>query len=137
MRALQRNKRSFWFALYEGEEKVRDEEGFLTGEIRIKFGKPQQGFANISSAQGYTETLSFGDNVSYDKIILFDHSDGILLRIDEHSVLWIDVIPQLAEDGSLLLDDNGEEVTPHDYVVRRVSQSINDTTVAISRVTVS
>jgi hypothetical protein len=49
--------------------------------------------------------------------------------IDEYSVLWIDKLPQLNEDGTT--------DTPYDYIIQRVAKSLNSISIAVSKVTVS
>ena len=129
MRALLRNKVPFYYALYEGEKELIDEYGNATGQYAILFGKPQKGFANISTAQGTTETLAFGDNVSYDKALIFDFSCPPLLNISESSVLWIDKLPDIKEDGTT--------DTPYDYTVAKVAKSLNSVSIAVRKVDVS
>ena len=92
----------------------------------MKHGNPIEFFANISAAKGETHTRQFGENESYDKVIVLD-SDAP--SIDEYSILWVDVIPELKEDGTT--------DTPHDYVVKKVAKSLNVTSIAISKVNVS
>ena len=90
--------------------------------------------ANISAAKGETQTRQFGENESYDKVIVMDF---ITPPIDEYSVLWVDTLPILNADGSLKVNDAGEVITPHDYVVKKVAKSLNSVSIAISKVTVS
>lgn len=126
MRCLLRNKVKFFYALYEGKEAITDEYGNVTGEYAVKHGNPIEFSANISAAKGETQTRQFGENESYDKVIVLD-SDAP--SIDEYSILWVDVIPELKEDGTT--------DTPHDYVVKKVAKSLNVTSIAISKVSVS
>ena len=49
--------------------------------------------------------------------------------IDEYSVLWIDKLPQLNEDGTT--------DTPHDYIVQRVARGLNSISIAVRKVSVS
>ena len=97
-------------------------------------GNPIEEHANISAAKGETQTRQFGENESYDKIIVMDF---ITPPIDEYSVLWVDTLPILNADGSLKVNDAGEVITPHDYVVKKVAKSSNSVSIAISKVTVS
>lgn len=126
MRCMQRNKVKFFYALYEGKEAITDEYGNVTGEYAVKHGNPIEFFANISAAKGETQTRQFGENESYDKVIVLDSDSP---SIDEYSNLWVDVIPELKEDGTT--------DTPHDYVVKKVAKSLNVTSIAISKVNVS
>lgn len=127
MRALLRNKVRFYYALFEGLTEKTDAQGYYTGEKAISYTKPIACLANISAAQGRAETLAFGDNLSYDKTIVFDIET--FPPIDENSVLWVDTLPELEEDGSTK--------TPYDYIIRRVAKSLNGVSVAISKVDVN
>lgn len=133
MRCMNRNKVRFFYSLYEGREPIVDEYGNVTGEYNVKHGNPMAGLANISPAKGETQTQQFGESESYDKVIVMDDTFGI----DEHSVLWIDTEPKLNEDGSLAVDDKGDVLTPHDYIVKKVARSLTNVSIAVSKVSVS
>lgn len=134
MRCMARNKVTFFYALYEERTPVEDEYGNLTGEYEVKHGNPTEGKANISAAKGETQTRQFGENESYDKVIVLD-SDAP--PIDEYAVLWVDRTPQLDENGNLVVNEKGEIITPHDYIVKKVAKSLNVVSLAISKVSVS
>lgn len=134
MRCMNRNKVRFFYSLYEGREPIVNEQGRKTGEYKVIRGNPIEGRANISAAKGETQTRQFGENESYDKVIVMDF---VKPPIDEYSVLWIDSEPQLNDDGSLAVNDEGEVITPHDYVVKKVAKSLNCVSIAVSKVTVS
>ena len=134
MRCMARNKVKFWYALFVKQVPHKDEYGNVTSEMDVIHGNPVKGFANISAAKGETETRQFGENVAYDKVIVMDNAAPVF---DEYSILWVDREPELAEDGSLALDDEGEVKTPHDYVVRKVARSLNSVSYAISKVNVT
>lgn len=130
---MQRNKTSFYYALYVSKKSIVDDYGNDTGEYEIKRSNPYKGFANISAANGETQIQQFGENAAYDKVIVIDTP----LPIDEYSVLWIDSVPELNKDGSLKLSEKGEILTPHDYVVKKVAKSLNNMSIAISKVDVT
>lgn len=125
MRCLTRNKRKFYYASYIGETEITDEYGNSTGEYNLAYEKPILTYGNVSAAQGETQSRQFGESESYDKVIVLDDSDT---PIDEYSILWVDTLPHLNEDGST--------DTPHDYVVRKVARSLNGVSIAISKVDV-
>lgn len=134
MRCMNRNKVKFFYSLYEGREPITDEYGNVTGEYDVKHGNPTEGYANISAAKGETQTRQFGESETYDKVIVMDNEAP---PIDEYSVLWVDTEPQLNEDGSLAVDEEGNIITPHDYIVKKVAKSLNNVSIAISKVNVS
>lgn len=125
MRCLVKNKVTFYYALLNGKENLRDENGFLTGDFRLNYGKPIKSKANISAAMGETTIRQFGENVPYDKVIAMENPD---ISIDEYSILWIDTMPVLKKDGTT--------DTPHDYVVKQVARSLNSVSLAVSKVDV-
>lgn len=134
MRMMVRNKSKFFYALYNSKVPKTDEYGNVTGEYDIIRDNPVEFNANISAAKGETSTRQFGESESYDKVIVMDNDAP---PIDEYTVLWVDTTPQVDEDGALALNDDGEVITPHDYIVKKVAKSLNSVSIAISKVTVS
>ena len=126
MRCMVRNKSKFYYASYIGETEIIDEYGNATGEYQISYGNPREYRGNISAAQGEMQSRQFGESESYDKVIVLD---DINAPINEHSILWVDTLPLLNEDGTTK--------TPHDYVVKRVAKSLNGVSIAIRKVSVS
>lgn len=133
MRCMNRNKVTFFYALYERKEPIVDEYGNTTGEHEVIHGNPLEYSANISAAKGETQTRQFGENEVYDKVIVADNTAP---PIDEYSVLWIDTMPQLDENGALATDESGKVITPYDYVVTKVARSLNSVSIAVSKVKV-
>lgn len=125
MRCMVRNKREFYYASYIGETEITDEHGNMTGEYEVSYSKPIRSFGNISAAQGEMQNRQFGESERYDKVIVLDDRNA---PIDEHSILWVDTLPTLNEDGST--------DTPYDYMVRRVARGLNGVSIAISKVDV-
>lgn len=134
MRCMNRNKVRFFYALYVSREPIMNAQGRPSGQHKVIHGNPIEECANISAAKGETQTRQFGENESYDKVIVMDN---VTPPIDEYSILWVDTVPQLNEDGSLAVNEKGEVITPHDYVVKKVAKSLNNVSIAISKVTVS
>ena len=126
MRCMVRNKSKFYYSSYIGETEIIDEYGNATGEYQIEYANPVECDANISAAQGEMKIRQFGESESYDKVIVLD---DITAPIDEHSILWVDTLPLLNEDGTT--------ATPHDYTVRRVAKSLNSVAIAIRKVRVN
>jgi hypothetical protein len=122
---LTRNKTKFYYASYIGETEIVDDYGNLTGEYDVSHSTPIECKGNISAAQGETQSRQFGESESYDKVIVLDDRNT---PIDEYSLLWIDTLPVLNEDGST--------DTPHDYIVRQVARGLNGVSIAISKVDV-
>ena len=81
MRCMERNKTRFFYALYTTKTPMRDDYGNLTGEYDVQHGKPMEFSANISAAKGETTTRQFGENESYDKVIVMDAHDYIVKKV--------------------------------------------------------
>lgn len=126
MRTLVRNKIRIFYANYRDKLPIVDEYGNLTGEYKISYDTPTEIKANVSAARGEVTTLLFGDDVSYDRIIVLDDPK---FPITESSILWIDTLPEIAEDGNTY--------TPNDYIVKRVAPSLNSLSIAVSRVSIT
>ena len=126
MRTLNRNKVRIFFANYRSKTPLKDEYGNLTGEYEISYTNPTELCANVSAARGEATTRQFGDDEGYDRVIVLEDP---AIPITVSSILWIDALPELAEDG-------GTE-TPHDYIVKQVATSLNSVSIAVSKVNVS
>ena len=85
-----------------------------------EYSNPTMRRLTVSSGTGAPSQISAGLVVDYDReLVSYDKS----LRTDviEGSVCWIDVIPEIAEDGSLVLTDDGVTPTvPPDYRVDKI-----------------
>ena len=125
MRCMVRNKATFYYALYTGQTEIVDEYGNATGQYSVTYGVPTKMLGNISAAQGEMQTRQFGESEIYDKVIVLDDVNA---PIDEYSILWVDTLP--------LPNDDGSTDTPHDYVVKKVARSLNNVSIAISKVSV-
>lgn len=117
MRCLERNKRTFYYALFS--ERVREGNGY-----RSVYSEPVALRGNISPATGSAHVEQFGNNVVYDKVIVLDNPD---CPIDENSILFIEVEPELNAVGDYV----------YDYIVKKVARSLNSVSIAISKVKVS
>lgn len=135
-RTANRNKQSFWYALYDATVENYDEYGNQIG-THPGYSNPVKAYANISPARGDVAARQFGDDDQYDKEVLVEDRDT---PINEYAVLWIDSVPELDDDGALVVDDNGQFVTPWDYIVKKVGRGLpifGNTLLAVSKVSVS
>ena len=124
MRTLERNKKQFWYANFQGKTEII-KDGLHTAEYATAYSpwKPCRG--NVSPAKGYNSAELFGNDISYDRVIVLE---GINLEIDENTVLAIDIEPNERETIF---------VPPiFDYVVTRKAQSLNFTSLAVAKVKV-
>ena len=131
-----RNMQPFWYALLGDVVEDYDEYGNQIG-TSTTYGKPIKALANISPAKGNVLSREFGDDDNYDKQIVTGDRD---IPIDEYSVLWIDTVPELDENGALKVNNDGEIVTPWDYIVRKIGRGLpnyGSTVIAVSKVSVT
>lgn len=139
-RMVVRNKQTFWYAPYQGTVEGYIQYGGSVGlATHATYGPVVEEHGNISAARGSVAARQFGDDEKYDKVIVLGDRDT---PIDEHFVLWIDTgAPTLALDGTPQVDDNGNYVTPWDYVVRKVGRGLpgyaGSAVIAVSKVNVT
>lgn len=122
MQLQRRNLKRIWYANFEGHKPVTD--GRLeTGEYEAAYGETRSVFANVSAARGESFARHFGESEDYDKVVLVAGTPPVT----ETSVLWIDCLT------------NGEkpEGEPFDYIVVKVAESPNFTSLAVKKVNVS
>lgn len=124
MKVMERNKRTFWYCLYDRKEPIVDDDGNETGEEQIVYKPAKSLRANISAASGSSQVEQFGNLAGYDKVIVLDDTS---CPIDENTVLFIDKEPEYGEDGNPL----------YDYRVKRVAKSLNSVSIAATKVSVS
>lgn len=135
MRCLERNKTRIFYSSYLGKTEIVDEYNNKTGEYTLTYSNPQELYAYISPNVGMVEERRFGETLAYDRMIVLDnyYKDSI----NEQTRLWVEITPELDDLGKLKLDKNDEVITPHDYLVKRVSKSLNSVLIAIKRVDVN
>lgn len=121
MRTLERNKTSFYYALYLGKEENIDADGNATGTYTILYSNPVECKGNISASSGSVQVEQFGNDLQYDKVIVLD---DVNVPIDENSVLWVDKEVEHDKYGNPVFD----------YVVKKVARSLNSVSFAISKV---
>lgn len=121
MRTLERNKTSFYYALYLGKEENVDTDGNLTGTYTVLYSNPVECKGNISASSGSVQFEQFGNDLQYDKVIVLD---DVNISIDENSVLWVDKEVEHDKYGNPVFD----------YVVKKVARSLNSVSFAISKV---
>lgn len=124
MKCLQRNKAPFYYCLYNGEQDIYDDEGYMTGEKTVSYSAAVRAEYNISPATGNTSVEQFGNDIQYDKVIVLD---DMTCPIDENSVLFVDSEPSYDSQNNPRFD----------YIVKKVARSINSISIAIEKVKVS
>lgn len=112
MRSRGRDRQKIWFVIVT-EKKV----GIDTVQ---EYGKPIMRKLTVSAGTGAPTQISAGLVVDYDREIT-SYDKSLRSEVPEGSVCWVDVIPEIAEDGSLVMSD--DEVTPTvppDYRVDKI-----------------
>ena len=115
MRALDRNKQTLYYALYQGLEKVVDENGFYTGQDEPKYSDPVKVRMNVSTAKGEADLQPFGITDNYTFAVV---TSDMSCPMDETSKVWYGVEP----------------TEPANFVVTRVARSLNSITYIIRAV---
>lgn len=143
MNCLKRNKKSFWYCNPSGNPiECMDEYGNYTGERVQPYHAPQNCQANISQATGVYRTEEFGSVENYDRVIVIAGTD---CPITEKSVLFVDKEPTkttvsvyvpVPVSGSTVPVLRTYVVPVPDYIVWRVSVSLNYTAIAIKKATI-
>lgn len=124
MRNLERNEQDVYYRLYLGKEMISDASGRKTGQYLLSYDQPVKIKANVSSARGSIDIEQVGILDTYDATLL---THDLSIPFTEETIFYIDKEPPES-------DDNG---TQHNYVVRRVSKSINAVSVFLKKVNVS
>lgn len=121
MRTLQRNKRTIWYALYEGLTEVVDEDGNYTGEQVVSYATPVKTRMNVSGGRGQAAIEEFGiDNP-------FTHSavtDDLSTPFNTDTVFWFGKEPY----------DGDGNLTQHNYRCTGVARTINGVTLALAEI---
>lgn len=126
MRTRQRTAKTFYYRLYTGEIELMDDYGNPTGQFQKTYSAPVPFTANVSPVSGEDVVDIFGAIERYDRVI---QTCDMTCPINENSVLYIDSTPtQNAYTG---------EWSAHDYIVSRVSPSVNTIRIGCMKVNVS
>ena len=85
-----------------------------------EYSKPVIAKLTASAGTGAPSQISAGLVVDYDRE-LTSYDKKLRRQIEEGSVCWVDVIPEIADDGNLVLSADGVTPTvPPDYRVEKI-----------------
>jgi hypothetical protein len=134
MRDLERDKQKIFYSQFLGKQPILDENGDDTGESMVTYSNPQEFRICVSTTKNSAENEVFGINLDYDRTM---STHDKTFPITEESILWIDKVPVLNEDGSIKYDAKSNMVMPNDYTVKAVgtSQKSTNALYAIKKVT--
>lgn len=122
MRSLKRNQIKIYYALFKSKIPILDEDNNETGDYESGYSNPVPFKIRVSPNKGESENNAFGKSLDYDRIM---YTADKSFPIDEFSILWIDSIPEIKEDGTT--------ETPHDYSVKKVAKDLNEWLFAIKK----
>lgn len=97
------------------------------------YANPQKFKFSVSATAGTSEELASGYVPDYDRYITSFNRN---FNPQEADVFWIDKVPEINEDGSLMLDESGDPTVPPDYVLIKVlnTQKANVARYGISKI---
>lgn len=162
MRCMKRNQTKMYFANFVDKTPITDEWGNKTGEYEPVYSDPQEFYAYVSPEKSEATLRRYGELEPYDRVLVLDNCHP---EITETTRLWIDSTPEtrteyishsdgekqsgkrmfvwklgVLNDGFLSWDRTPGEIvvksSDHDYIVKRVSKSLNSRVIAIRKVTV-
>lgn len=115
MRTLEINKQIIHYKEFVGEESVKDG-GFDTLEMIPKYGMLKTAYVHVSADTGSVIVDRPGEREVYARQLVYSRKE---YPFTEQTIFWIDADPYTEE---------------HDYIVSRISESINTITVQLSKV---
>ena len=118
MRNLNRNRRTIYYAVRNGDVANIDEYGNETGESTPVYGSATPLLCNVSAATGYDAVQAFGNFTGYARTLCVADTS---CPMDEDSIVWFGVSP----------------TEPHNYIVVRKADSKNGILYALQEVTVT
>lgn len=123
MQSLAENRQKIWYATLDRIEDIRDEQGYLTGEKKKYYTNPESFLIYVSPSRGTLGWYPFGIGENYTNVMsTFDRT----CPINEESVLWVGVDPEINESGQATIE--------HNYIVERVARGLNSILYAIRKV---
>lgn len=118
MRTLQRNKRTIYYALYNGVQEVVDSDGNYTGEQEVSYGEVQTARMNVSGGRGQAEIELFGVDNPFTRTAV---TDDLTTPFNTDTIFWFEADPT---------------VDPHNYRCTGVSRTINQVVIALAELDV-
>lgn len=123
MRLLERNLKTIAYRNVISSEDILNEHGYRTGEKKVVYGDPIYVKANVSE-----EKTSVMTKIDIDTFGILDNYDRYIMIADPHIKL---------DESTIFYIDTTDVEGKHDYVVKRVSRSLNQCRIMLTKVTVS
>lgn len=95
-RGCKKNQRKMYYALYDKKIPILDDDGNPTFEYVAGYKKPVEFYASLSVGKSDAEESPFGNDVSYDRIII---SFDMGLPVDETTLIFVHNAPTYDENG--------------------------------------
>lgn len=110
MRSPVRDRQKIWFSSI-----IEHNDGI---DKWSEYGKPVMKKMTVSTGVGQPGQISPGLVVDYDReVVNYDHS----FIQTEGNAVWVDVVPQLDDEGNLVIGDDGvTPATPPDYWIKQI-----------------
>lgn len=109
MRGLKRQKQSvYWSRATERMDGI---------EKTKVYEKPVKYHFSVSATAGTPEEIAAGIVPDYDRYITSFNRD---FKPQEADLFWIDRVPEINEDGELLLTDDGNPTVRPDYMLKKI-----------------
>lgn len=119
MRTNQRNKRTIYYALYQGVTDERDSDGNLTGEHPATYGDIQKARMNVSGGRGKAEIELFGVDNPFTRTAV---TEDLKTPFDTTTIWWFDIDPV---------------TEPHNYRCTGISRTINQVVIALEELDIT
>ena len=116
MRTAQRNKRTIWYALYNGVVDLTDDDGNLTGEQGVSYDAPVRARMNVSGGRGQAEIELFGVDNPFTRTAV---TDDLKTPFTTDTVFWFEATP--AEEA-------------HNYRCTGVARTVNQVVLALAEI---
>ena len=112
MRSRVRDRQKVWFVT------VTEKKVWI--DTVQEYNNPIMRKLTVSTGTGAPTQISAGLVVDYDREIT-SYDKSLRSEVTEGSVCWVDVVPEIADDGSLVMSDDGVTPTvPPDYRVDKI-----------------
>lgn len=109
MRSATRRKQDVWFVTRQ-----KDDSGV---EPVYVYGIPERHRLSVSPTSGSPTEMNFGILPTYDRyMISYDRK----FKPEEGTYLYVDKVPEIGQDGKLVIDSNDEPTVKPDYILDRV-----------------
>lgn len=140
MRLLDRNKQTVYWRNLTGTTAITTSDGggntLETGEYTKTYGTVKSARLYVKSAIGMNNAEPYGDFTAKQRTIYALPQE---VDIDEYSILWVGIDPQVIPPLNSLGNANpnaGEPTIPHNFTVDGISRGLNHLRIAIRQVEV-